>query len=426
MKWLPVLLFAITFGCNQPPKPPQPTIRTVAVVDAGGQATGSAYVDDVGGGHTCQLVQGYCDVQMSEASVIYVTVTADGYDPYRQDGVKLPAGNVQIWLGPGCGMPAPSSCVNLPPLIPTFHPLPRLVTNNSVFRQDNGTAWTWIGTSDFDLYHQYLAGGNIGPVLQQRSELGFNVLRVFGSFNGALGHFVPSDFGELFYTQLPRFADAVARSGLYLEFTVFADTTQWLPDPQQQISHWNRVVAAVKGSSNVLLETVNEADQPINRTDSLPNLGLPATTNASHGSNGSQAFPVMGYWHYVGMHFNGAPEWQRKTGHNCGIDLAPTLCIGDENTRPDQDGNPVHFYDAAAGAVLLAGGSTYHSNAGKASVLFTGQDYQFAQQWVAGAKSVPLSCQNQPYSHRTDLEGPGILRVYQRGNDPACIVKIRN
>jgi len=39
---------------------------------------------------------------------------------------------------------------------------------------------------------------------------------------------------------------------------------------------------------------------------------------------------------------------------------------------------------------------------------------------------VPLGCQAGGYRHRDDLKGPGLLRVYQRGNDPACIVRIRD
>ena len=62
---------------------------------------------------------------------------------------------------------------------------------------------------------------------------------------------------------------------------------------------------------------------------------------------------------------------------------------------------------------------------GKASVLFGGLDLEAAQQWVAGAQSVPLHCQDGLYVHRQDLEGTTYLRVYQRGSDPACIVRIR-
>ncbi len=425
-----VLLVTVSACVPMPPRPPQPPVprlRAVAIVVPDGVATGTAYVDDAGGGHTCQLVAGYCEVQQTDAPAgqTYVLVNADGYDTYRQDAVTLPAGNVQIWLGAGCGMPTPSQCVNLPPLVPSFQPLPRLVVNGGVFSFQDGKRWTWIGASSFDLYRQFLVDeGSITPVVAQLRSLGFNVVRVFGSFAGVLGRFVPFDGGDRYYTQLPKFADALARQGMYLELTVFADTTQWQTDRVGQIAHWDRVRSAVADRSNVFLEAVNEADQPINLTAALDLFTMPNTVNSSHGSNGSQAQPVTPFWHYLTFHTNGASEWWRKAGHNC-QEIDPRPCVADENTRPDQDGNFVHFYDAAAGAALLAAGSTFHSQSGKASVLLTGADLTAARQWVLGALSVPLACQAGAYKHRQDLEVPGILRAYQRGDDVACIVRIR-
>ena len=158
----------------------------------------------------------------------------------------------------------------------------------------------------------------------------------------------------------------------------------------------------------------------------------------SHGSNGSQAIPVRPAWDYEAAHFNDAFQWPRKVGHNAmgytvGAEALPASgkpVIANENTRPDKDGNVNHFYDAAAGAALLCAGSCFHSASGKKSALFgQGPDRAFAEAWVAGAKSVPPACQDGAYKHRGDLEGPNAgatgERIYQRGNDPACIVRIR-
>ncbi|PYR44979.1 MAG: hypothetical protein DMF89_26440 [Acidobacteria bacterium] len=422
MKHIQLVLALVAVGCHAPKPPAPPPIRAVAVVT--GVPGASVYLDGAGTLVADSTGTATFPAVAESLTFTYITVAATGYNDYRQDAVGLPHGNVQVWLGPGCGLPDSKQCVNLPPLVTVFVPLPRLQVGGRVFRKETGERFTAIETSDFDLYRQFLNGSDITPVLGQRANLGFNLLRVFGSFNGALGRFVPSDYGELWYTRLPQFAEALARKGLYLEFTVFADATQWSTDPQQQVAHWNRVVDAVKNSTNALLEVVNEVDQPINRLDSLPNLTMPATTNSSHGSNGSQALPVQPFWHYLTFHTNGAPEWWRKVGHNC-MEIDPRPCVANENTRPDDDGQVHHFYDAAAGAALLAAGAAFHSNSGKASVLFGGLDLEAAQQWVAGAQSVPLHCQDGLYVHRQDLEGTTYLRVYQRGSDPACIVRIR-
>ena len=361
------LLIAVG-SCGTPapvPTPPPVKFRTVAVVTNVSAVGGTFYVDEVGGGQTCVLVAGYCGVSVHDAPLLtstYITVGVVDFDAYRAD-VVLPAGDVQIWLGPGCGMPDPKQCVNLPLLAANLKPLPRLVTAGAFFATADGARWTWIGASDFDLYRQYLQNAqSITPVLQQRAALGFNVLRVFGSFNGALGSFLPVSSGELYYTQLPRFADALAREGLYLEFTVFADTSAWTPvppTPDAQVTHFRRISDALAPKTNVFIEAVNEADQTINYTSGLQALVMPSATNSSHGSNGSQAYPVAPFWHFVGFHTNGAFEWQRK-GHEC-MSITPKPCVVDETTRPDQDGSLAHYHDAAAVDALLAAGGTFHS-----------------------------------------------------------------
>jgi hypothetical protein len=62
---------------------------------------------------------------------------------------------------------------------------------------------------------------------------------------------------------------------------------------------------------------------------------------------------------------------------------------------------------------------------GRHSTLWSDATLRIAQAWAAGARSVPLSCQNGAYVHRQDLEGSTYLRVYQRGGDDRCIVRIR-
>ena len=304
--------------------------------------------------------------------------------------------------------------------------LPRIVAEGQHFRLADGTPFTAIEGSDFALYQRYLDGQPIQPILKQRRDAGFNLLRVFGSFNGTLGRFVPASYGDEYFTRLPGFYQELAQAGLYGEFTVFADATRWIAQVSDQVAHFNRVVDAIRPITNAILEVVNEADQAINRLDGLAQLQKPAGVFTSHGSNGSQATPVAPYWDYITFHTNGAPEEQRKIGQRC-MELWTGPCLTNETSRGgDMYRSPAFAYDAAAGAALLAAGSAFHSVSGRSSRHWTAEEEALARQWAAGSRSVPLGCQAGGYRHRDDLKGPGLLRVYQRGNDPACIVRIRD
>src|SRR5262249_20576227 len=154
-------------------------------------------------------------------------------------------------------------------------------------------------------------------------------------------------------------------------------------------------------------------------------LGKPpgATFDLCRGSNGSDAWAVEPVIDSARYHSNDANEWWRRQAHN-GMEIADAFgipCIANENTRPDHDGNPSHHEDAAAGAALLSAGSCFHSTSGKDAVPFSDADRGCAQAFVRGAKSVDLTQREAGYLHRGDLEGPSVIRAYQRGSQ---VVKI--
>jgi hypothetical protein len=312
--------------------------------------------------------------------------------------------------------------------------LPRLVPAGSVFKLDTGGPFTAVQCSDFNLFGRYLIEGEdaVRQVLAERQAIGFNMLRVWSEYQGNatftadIGRLVPGEHAD-YSAKLTAFLALASAYSFYVELTVFTGTG--IP------GHWARVGAVAQGATNVLLELANE----VNAHPSIDPRAYQKITGVicSHGSNGSQAVPVRPAWDYETAHFNDAFQWPRKVGHNSmeysvGADQLPASgkpVIANENTRPDKDGNINHFYDAAAGAALLCAGSCFHSQSGKRSSLFDSRDREFAKAWVAGAKSVPLSAQGQPYKHRMDLERPDAgttgERIYQRGDDPAAIVKIR-
>jgi hypothetical protein len=145
----------------------------------------------------------------------------------------------------------------------------------------------------------------------------------------------------------------------------------------------------------------------------------------SHGSNGSQAWPVEPHWDWVAFHTNGAPEEQRKIGHNAWEIWAGPTITNETSRYPEVGmwaGQPLErqkmlAYDSGAGAALLCAGYCFHSVNGKQSVLWDGNEQEIAREMARGALSVPLQYQDGDYT-ASHLEGiplnPDELRRYAR------------
>ncbi len=280
----------------------------------------------------------------------------------------------------------------------------------------NSQPWTAIESSEFSLYKRHFEG-DIRPVLQERSALGFNLLRVWLLNTSVIPGGLHPRMYQDFYSELPRFAALLASFGFCVEFTAFTQTKTLMPSKSDQHLHWQRIIEALYGAPNVLLELVNEADQHDNATDPSLLQIRPSGIIASSGSNGADSPPPQPVWDYVLYHSNGLNEWQRKVGHNTmePADIHHCPGLANENTRyPDQDSSDVHAEDAAEGAALLCAGSCFHSQSGKVSRLFDDAEFHAAAAWVRGAESVPLEFQRGTYIHRQDLEGPTCIRAYER------------
>jgi hypothetical protein len=296
------------------------------------------------------------------------------------------------------------------------------VPSGGCFRQKTGERFTAIECSDFNLYGRYLQEGEdvVRAVLEERASIGFNMLRVWTAywgppqFEAEIGRLVPAEHPEM-YQRLPDFLLLCASYGLYVELTAFTGNVI--------AGHWDALGAVLPDCPNVLLELVNEHGAYPSDLDPQQFAPLPGVV-CSHGSSASQAVPVRPWWHYETSHWVNVFEWQRKTGHNSmefcqGAEALPAShvpCLANENTRPDQDANEMHFYDAAAGAALLCAGSCFHSQSGKKSALFDARDRDYAEAWVTGCESVNLDYQDGRYRHASELEGEDDLRVYQRVN----------
>jgi len=433
--WTVALLasLAAVIGCGviRPPRPPNPnpqpppTVRVAMTVLTEDRTAvpglTCVLLPDNAPAAACDYSSGIQTVWSVPSSVEHqgaeVKLSADGYLPVNQRVV------IEHELG------------ETTMVVPVVN-LPRLVPVGEYFQMEGGQRITVIGASDFNLLGRYWAGEDIEPVLNQRHDLGFNVLRVWTAFdvcaNGIgcqqIGHLTPT--GSM-YAAIPAFAKYLAKHGLWVEFTAFTGPYgSTLPNDDAKVAHWEAMISAVDGLTNVMLEMVNEYDHPANNDIPFNRLRRPQDSIlSSHGSGTQDAMPPQPFWRYVTYHPGGGGEWQRKVGHNAWEDVSswsglPT--VSNEITRsPDSDGNSNHFYDAAAGAALMNAGATFHSVHGKNSTLFEGAELNNAQAFVAGVRSVPTLCQGQPYRNLTDPNDRTYLRVYQRGGDPACIVRIR-
>lgn len=362
-------------------------------------------------------------IPSSETGGLSVKASADGFEPYEG---RLSVNGITIDAIGGLVNLAQSVEADKVELKPIFVNLPRLSPDGAFFRK--GTErFTVIECTDFRLFDKFARGESIDDVVWQRHDLGFNMHRVAGMCD-VMFKFNPLEHPD-FYDLLPRFSDVLARREMYFEFTPFVDAARVMPDINAQLSHWGVLEKVLARISNVACELVNENDHPsgINRiaTERFTKL---LGTMCSHGSNGSQSDPVRPAWDYEVFHYNDAPEWQRKTAHNPmedGFNVTGRPAFCNESTRfPDRAASSTLAFATARGAALLTAGSCFHSVAGKNSDLWVGIERECAKAWADGARSIPLTCQLGGYVHRTDLEGPNIIRTYQRGGDDACIAAI--
>lgn len=275
------------------------------------------------------------------------------------------------------------------------------------FRRASGQAYTSIGCSDFKLWQRFIEEGEyaITPILEERRSVGFVEHRVFGMYQGGLGTFDPRPH----IRTLGQFARVLLKFGRRMEFTVFADTSVVMPNLAEQFPWLRQVEDQLTGMPNVTIEGVNEADHYFggvwtNRAEGIAQFTALRGLLFSHGSliqegAGGTLQPVGQYGTY---HPARSADWPRKVGHNAMEDVADKYHIpakSNELKRPDEDGFQVNnFWEAGLNLALLCAGGTFHSNAGKASQLFSGQERPCAEAFVSGMRAVPLEFQRGHYT----------------------------
>lgn len=112
------------------------------------------------------------------------------------------------------------------------------------FKDSSGKQWWWRGSTDFMLYKRYLAGVDIQPILDQRVDVGANLVRVLG-MSHYIERFYPQDYPG-YYNQLLSFASLLSQNGLYLEFVVFADAQIIMKNTSEQQAHFSKICEIIR------------------------------------------------------------------------------------------------------------------------------------------------------------------------------------
>jgi hypothetical protein len=307
-----------------------------------------------------------------------------------------------------------------------------LHVDKTTFRREDGSTFPWVGCSDFALFARYARGEDIAPILDERIALGFNLLRVFGMFDrfgiggpqaSGLGEFTPATTPD-YYRKLRAFIDTTQARGLRVEFVYFADadarpdsTGGLMTDRASRQAHIDAVRAALMGTWGVCHEIANEAFKNFEDAESYtldPALGLRAYGTKLPDGDIPTVWPILDY--LTPHDHERKDEWPRTVrGYGEIVDALRVPVVADEpmgfaeifrpGSRATSADDAAWF---AAGMAMFASGSTFHSDDGVASRLFSPVQKEAAKAWAWAARWVPPEAQLAPYQRGGDCGTAGI------------------
>ena len=268
------------------------------------------------------------------------------------------------------------------------------------FVDDQGKRFQWRGCSDFALLAQFLRGEDITPVLQQRADLGFTVLRVF-RYAAPPNPFsldprqYPSDYQQAI-VEVTRLA---AERGMLIEWTAGDAQVLGFGRAEQQANM--DLVTEVLAGMPYFLEGMNEGwkngqdlgavakpggmrcvgtfenDDAVKR-----NAGLFQDYYNLHGTRSKEGalFPKW-IWDQVWSLYDGwlIPNWRWPINN----DEPMGFSDGQSDSRSN---NPRHAYLLGTTANYDLG-VTFHSDNGTRSELFSDVQGQCAAECVRGMKT---------------------------------------
>lgn len=281
------------------------------------------------------------------------------------------------------GAPQTFQVINLTPV----GNLPQLHISGRYFFDEFGKRTFIKGTTDFMLYKWTLEGQDITSILEQRKAHGCNAVRVIGMVSWF--DYTPQKYGQRYYDEIPAFLDLIGSKGLYVYFTVFADTQIVMPGLGPQLDHFNKVVSQLKTKKNSFGELVNEPYAHENATANPLAFSRPTGIAFSSGSYAEtwsggptgQVTPPP-YWDFHDFH---TPRRDTaRVADQCMVtnpnykNKGQAILSGepDKFGGPNQYNSKIYLTDADESRKMektaegTAGGYFYHTSAGNYSVLW--------------------------------------------------------
>lgn len=296
----------------------------------------------------------------------------------------------------------------------------KITRDGLAFKTEDGKVWSWRGMTGFLLYQRWLEKKEgIDPLIENwmtasgLSKVSPNVIRVFGMVN-SFSHWWPQEHPD-YFDQLRPFVDHLwNKYGLRVEFVIFADTGEIMPDVNEQNAHAERVVETLKDAPNVFIEIANEPSAHVNMPGGdarayelcqrVRNRGLLIASGAGDGQNAGD---------YVTPHTPRDEEWPRKA--------KDVLDVRDVSGKPTVGDEPIGFAEVekpgsratsatdaayyAAAAALMGAGSTFHSDCGVNTVMLEPVQAKALAAWMAAASWVPSDAQLSPYMRGGSIPG---------------------
>jgi hypothetical protein len=245
----------------------------------------------------------------------------------------------------------------------------------------------WKGFSDFRLAQAQMAGEDISDRLQQRLELGANLVRVFGmKANNTGWDLIPSGRAD-YFGDVRRFLETAIQAGLAVEWTVFADTREIMPQTGDQLKFWEETCQTLEPyAEHVVVELVNEWNHPTQKIDPSKFM-KPAGVRSSHGSGQTDQDPVWPRWDFACYHArrDGARGFTNYDPYEFqAVYPQPCPLIPDEGAKPENYAFDPVYAELMGRHAGVGWGGTFHSSQGVNSQLLPEAEARCARAFFNG------------------------------------------
>lgn len=330
------------------------------------------------------------DSGYSVAPIVNGTQAIFSVDSHQTGGFGINAGG-KYFRDDTCVLPAdPNGSLTGPTLI-YARTLPRLNVVSDCFTNDKGEKVPLGLSTDFRLFEQYLAGGNIDAVINQRTDAGAEGFRVFGTCKN-LFTLDPRDHSD-YYARLQAFVRYLAEKGHYVHFTALTDV-QLMRSGFDPRDHWNDCCDALADEPNVVvMELVNEWFK--NGVDPTKfNRPARAPQAVSCGSFVDGQFAPAGWGNVLTFHpSRNKDKWdvtvpqtvQEIRAHDGNYAVWIGEPMGAASApRADRSTDVARFERLGITCGVFAAGGVFHSDAGLQSALWSGIETECARAFFRG------------------------------------------